>query len=718
MIRWIVAVITVLAAAAAGATEYTSVAAGDWSSIATWDGDGGPPGDGDTVVIGHDVTVDINTTVGDSPDWPEQGGVPVPTGYGLDAGGGIITVAPGKTLTAKCDIRCGSLTLGAGAAIVLDGTAAGNERYGITGDGTLNIAGTSEARCGISSASADAPGRLVWDTTVGSIAVSYCDFAALGKTAPGGGPGPGIDASPGVRLAADDTGGITVGNCSFASSITRVEVEVLGAGLLDFSGNTSACLTHLGSCGGGQVDGNACLENVRITPSMSLDIAGNYFGAGLRTVPRVGEMQVYAGVTIADCLIRTRVPDSSRVSCDVEDCYLISTANERQTVTLDGTVTAGTFTLTFGAETTAAISISANAATMQAALEALTAIGPGDVLVSQYGKTWQIEFTGALAETDVALLVADSTGLTGGAAIVAETALSPLHLVVTAQRSLQRVSGCVFERTDHYAGTASVIGRCIEIDVDGQTVDVFSNLVLPGSAVQMGLVLVPSTYDRNIYLSYNTVAVENAAMIWWGLYGGPEAASVRQCKSNLVRATTGGYKGRRVGDQADLDPISVSSCDYNAGWGLTAGSAGRGYDQGGSADPVWVGGDAATLGVDAHGTGLDGDPAFADATRSLATWGAVEHSTDGSVAAALAILQADPAEIADLVAWVREGWAATATDLIDAGHDGRTLGIQPVGADPPDWNRSHVPLGSAGTGVLGMIPVVLAIGLILKGRRR
>jgi hypothetical protein len=56
--------------------------------------------------------------------------------------------------------------------------------------------------------------------------------------------------------------------------------------------------------------------------------------------------------------------------------------NEAQTVTITGTPTGGTFTLTYSGQTTAAIAYNANAAAVQSALEALSNLAPGDVTVT------------------------------------------------------------------------------------------------------------------------------------------------------------------------------------------------------------------------------------------------------------------------------------------------------------------------------------------------
>lgn len=88
--------------------------------------------------------------------------------------------------------------------------------------------------------------------------------------------------------------------------------------------------------------------------------------------------------------------------------------NEVQTLTVDAT--GGTFALTFDGEKTAAIAEAASAATLQAALETLSNIQPGDVVVAgSAGGPWTITFGGQWAGKDVPAIVTDPALLTGGA---------------------------------------------------------------------------------------------------------------------------------------------------------------------------------------------------------------------------------------------------------------------------------------------------------------
>lgn len=95
-------------------------------------------------------------------------------------------------------------------------------------------------------------------------------------------------------------------------------------------------------------------------------------------------------------------------------------ANEVQTVNL-GAATAGTITIGFDGETTAAIAFNASAATVQAALEALSNVQPGDVTVTggPLPGTITLTFGGRYSGTDVPQVVVTPTGLTGGTVTVA-----------------------------------------------------------------------------------------------------------------------------------------------------------------------------------------------------------------------------------------------------------------------------------------------------------
>jgi hypothetical protein len=100
-----------------------------------------------------------------------------------------------------------------------------------------------------------------------------------------------------------------------------------------------------------------------------------------------------------------------------EDVYMSAGTNEEQSVTITGTPTDGDFTLTYGADTTAAIPYNATADQVQAALEAIDSVGEGNV-VCQGGPlpatAVNVFFVGKLASQSLALMTADDSGLIGG----------------------------------------------------------------------------------------------------------------------------------------------------------------------------------------------------------------------------------------------------------------------------------------------------------------
>ena len=81
-----------------------------------------------------------------------------------------------------------------------------------------------------------------------------------------------------------------------------------------------------------------------------------------------------------------------------------------------GWIMGGSFTLTLDGQTTVAIVYNATAAQVQAALESLSTVGTGNVLVTttqdgSFTKEWQLQFTGTLAGTDVAQTTVDSSSI-------------------------------------------------------------------------------------------------------------------------------------------------------------------------------------------------------------------------------------------------------------------------------------------------------------------
>lgn len=121
-----------------------------------------------------------------------------------------------------------------------------------------------------------------------------------------------------------------------------------------------------------------------------------------------------AGTTYAGQLVHGDLV----VDVDTRNVYEHKAAgtNEVQSVTITGGPTGGTFTLTFNAQTTAAIAFDATAAAVQSALQALSSVGAGNVTTSGGplpGTAVSVTFVGALGLQDVPQMTATSS-LTGG----------------------------------------------------------------------------------------------------------------------------------------------------------------------------------------------------------------------------------------------------------------------------------------------------------------
>jgi RHS repeat-associated protein len=91
------------------------------------------------------------------------------------------------------------------------------------------------------------------------------------------------------------------------------------------------------------------------------------------------------------------------------------TADAVQVVRLTGSPTGGTFTLTFGGQTTAGIAYNASTSTVLSALAALSSVGSGNVVVTAaVNGGWQVRFAGSLAGSWQTRMTASGSGLTGG----------------------------------------------------------------------------------------------------------------------------------------------------------------------------------------------------------------------------------------------------------------------------------------------------------------
>lgn len=111
--------------------------------------------------------------------------------------------------------------------------------------------------------------------------------------------------------------------------------------------------------------------------------------------------------------LKSGIPLGKNATTGLYEPYAAVT-NEVQTVTVTGSPTGGTFTLTWSGQTTAAIAYNATAAAVQTALEALSNIAPGDVAVTgNAGGPYTLTWGGTQLGENVAAPTATAS-LTGG----------------------------------------------------------------------------------------------------------------------------------------------------------------------------------------------------------------------------------------------------------------------------------------------------------------
>jgi hypothetical protein len=101
---------------------------------------------------------------------------------------------------------------------------------------------------------------------------------------------------------------------------------------------------------------------------------------------------------------------------DFSAAFTVQTeVDDVQTVTVTGAPTGGTFTLVWNTHTTGTIAYNASAATVQAALVALTGVGVGQVTVTGVnGGPWLVDWTGTLGYAVQPVITLGTNSLTGG----------------------------------------------------------------------------------------------------------------------------------------------------------------------------------------------------------------------------------------------------------------------------------------------------------------
>lgn len=205
-----------------------------------------------------------------------------------------------------------------------------------------------------------------------------------------------------------------------AGSISQNEIQTItmdnSAAFSGSASGTTYTLTYAGQTTG-TIDTNATIATVEAAlealsniASVSVTRSGQNYVVeftgvdGLANLPQMSA-SVYSGSASASITIEPTVTLAGSGAA----------VNEVQVITISGSPTGGTFTLTFDGQTTGTIAYNASAATVDAALEALSNIGVADVAVTgDAGGPWTVTFGTALAGTNVAEMTGDAAGLTGG----------------------------------------------------------------------------------------------------------------------------------------------------------------------------------------------------------------------------------------------------------------------------------------------------------------
>lgn len=152
-----------------------------------------------------------------------------------------------------------------------------------------------------------------------------------------------------------------------------------------------------------------------------------------------------------DRKMKSGIPLAKNASTGLFEPYSPVT-NEVQTATITGAPTGGTFTLTFSGQTTAAIAYNATAAAVQAALEALSNVNPGDITVTgNAGGPYTLTFGGQYLGDNVASITATAS-LTGGTSPGVTMATTTAGGTATASDGTQIFRGFLFTEVAFHAG--------------------------------------------------------------------------------------------------------------------------------------------------------------------------------------------------------------------------------------------------------------------------
>jgi len=184
--------------------------------------------------------------------------------------------------------------------------------------------------------------------------------------------------------------------------------------------------------------------------------------------------------------------------------------NEVQTVTVSGSVSAGTFVIRVGDIATGPIAYNANQSAIQSALD--SAFGTNGVVVAGTLASFTLTFSGTgYAQTDVPMAVIDCAGLTAGTKILVEQ--------TTQGVDGRFVSGSLVQPTDGsetpllIVGTGDGSGFKV-VDPDGNNIDVFVPEALIGGQLDVACIGQYPTDTSLIAWLKNQLAAKGQQFFW------------------------------------------------------------------------------------------------------------------------------------------------------------------------------------------------------------
>ena len=194
----------------------------------------------------------------------------------------------------------------------------------------------------------------------------------------------------------------------------------------------------------------------------------------------------------------------------VTDDIQLST-NEQQTITIDAE--SGTFTITFGGQTTGALAWNAAASEVQTALEGLSTIGTGNIVVTKAEMVYTLEFRNDLGQQEVAEVTTDATLLIKGAGVGTATVATTVPGITPTSLAELPVSPkavSIYVAATEAGLGAAKLTRCLDLTFGVS--DRFSPLTTIDAAESSWVAAAEKapTFEGGLVVEHNSVA---AAMV-------------------------------------------------------------------------------------------------------------------------------------------------------------------------------------------------------------